>query len=459
MVDMEGRDTKHTNNKKNKRHEVADSHFRLLDPPEGLNIDSVNQVLCKLIRGQAFAGAHRETSYHAHEQSDQATLEALVARGLVERVGLSDYKILKVCLDRMGLVTVLHSPVFPLVSPQSLPFSEMTTYQLADVLIQKGWAFKDYKHRRELLKVSGFKLGDAKIVYHSTARKTFSWHKLACFLTCEDIFASKFVDALPVDDKDPVYKSLVENHKLPDKRPEKQAPAAYITDGDDLLALEDGNVDKDPEHDPEHIRDADELLDLEDGDSGDDEHGHLEEPGVSAPSAPAAPEAPEARKSHGRDLRAGEKMEWLPGMFFKKKRYRKRWIAWEAHCLYSTPDLPCIRARSFVQPPEFVTQDPQLLEEFYESDAFLASQAMVLRQLKHWCTMCNEYGDRYLHMDRSICPLTEEHNLPADDELEALGRLELMRFQARDASTSQASTASGSKPTGSQRRVRKKAND
>ena len=136
----------HITKQTKRRHEVADSHFRLLDPPEGLNIDSVNQVLCKLIRGQAFAGAHRETSYHAHEQSDQATLEALVARGLVERVGLSDYKILKVCLDRMGLVTVLHSPVFPLVSPQSLPFSEMTTYQLADVLIQKGWAFKDYKH-------------------------------------------------------------------------------------------------------------------------------------------------------------------------------------------------------------------------------------------------------------------------------------------------------------------------
>ena len=94
-----------------------------------MSSDSVDQVLCKLLGCQAFEGAHRETSYHAHEQSDKATLEALVAHGVVVRFGLSDYKILKVCMERMGLATVLHSPVFPLVCPPSLHVSEMTAYQ------------------------------------------------------------------------------------------------------------------------------------------------------------------------------------------------------------------------------------------------------------------------------------------------------------------------------------------
>ena len=110
----------------------------MLDQPENTNGDSVHRVLCKLVSAQAFTGAHRETSYHAHEQSDQDTLDALVGHGLVERVGSSDYKMLKACMDRMGLVSVLQSPISPLPAPQSLPASEMTTYQLADVLCQEG---------------------------------------------------------------------------------------------------------------------------------------------------------------------------------------------------------------------------------------------------------------------------------------------------------------------------------
>ena len=58
----------------------------------------------------------------------------------------------------------------------------------------------------------------------------------------------------------------------------------------------------------------------------------------------------------------------------------------------------------------------------------MESQAMVMMQLKHWMVMCCDFSDRIDHMNRDICPLTEEHDVPGDDRLDELGRLAILRF-------------------------------
>lgn len=80
-----------------------------MDPPDNISKDAVDRVLCKLVSAQAFTGARLARSYHATEQSDKDTLEVLVGHGLVGRVGSSDYIMLRCCMNRMGLVSVLDS--------------------------------------------------------------------------------------------------------------------------------------------------------------------------------------------------------------------------------------------------------------------------------------------------------------------------------------------------------------
>ena len=72
--------------------------------------------------------------------------------------------------------------------------------------------------------------------------------------------------------------------------------------------------------------------------------------------------------------------------------------------------------------------DAAALGESYKSEAFMESQAMVTRQLKHWMVMCSDFSDRFHHINRDICPFTEEHDVPGDGQLDELVRLAIMRF-------------------------------